>query len=97
MKTCQTAQKVFQLVGIRANRASFGLYELMHILSYILWIMSSFLYLINEAEMTKQFAQPIFLILINCLMLITYLSFKFNSRKVFKIFDEVEQIVIESE
>lgn len=97
MKTCQTVQGLFQSIGITANGVSFGFSELIHTFAYILGIMSLIVYLIHVAETAKECAQPISLIPVDTLILTTYLTLKFNSRIIFKIFDDIEQIVNKSE
>lgn len=96
MKTCQTAQKFLRLIGISPNRTSFGLHELMHTVAYILCIMSLLVYLIYAAETAKESTQLIFITPALVLILTTYLTMKFKSTTIFKIFDEIEQIINKS-
>lgn len=97
MKTCQTAQKFLRVIGISPNRTSFGLNELMHTLAYILCYITFLMYLIYEIETAKESTQLILIIPPDVLVLTIFLTMKFKSTKIFKIFDEFEQIANESD
>lgn len=97
MKTCQTSQKIFESIGISANRVSFGLIESIHTLGFILYIMFLFIFIIHGAETTEQQTKSMPLIPGTILVLAFYLTLKFNAQTIFHIFDDIEQTINGSE
>lgn len=97
MKIFRTVEKNFKSKGIRVERVSFGLYEFQHILAYIVCIMLSVLYVVYVAETTSQYMDSISQITALILVLIAYLSYRCNAQALYKLIDELEQIINQSE
>lgn len=97
MKIFQTVQTNLKLIGIEANRTSFGLYEWKHIFGYILYILLLCVHIVYEAKTVKQHSESISKIVLVVFVLVGYLSYRYNSQAVFKIIDSLEQAINKSE
>lgn len=97
MKVFQSVQKNLKSVGISAERVSFGLYEFVHVLVYILFIVLLCVHTVYVSEMATVRVKSIVMVSVIVLVLITYLVSKAGSKKIFKIIDDLEQAIEKSE
>lgn len=97
MKIFQTVQKNFKSIGICADRISFGLYEWIHILGYVLYFMLSFLHIVYVAETAREYTESISILTVIILVLFGYSSNRYYSPAPFKIIDDLEQAINKSE
>lgn len=97
MKIFQTVQKNFKSIGISANRISFGLYELKHILLYIVAIIMLCIHFVHVAKTAKEHMDSIFMISGTIFILIVYLNSRSKLQAIFKMIDGFEQAINESE
>lgn len=97
MKIFQTFLRNFEWMGISANRVPFGLTELKHTFAYILIITLLSLQLAKEAETNSAKMKSMAMTVAMISLLIAYLSFRFHSQTVFKIINELEQVINQSE
>lgn len=97
MKIFQVVQKNFQWMGIRRDRISFGQFEWMRILLYVLSFTSPFIYTVHIAETSKQFMESILMVASEVIIFTIYLCFSYNSQTVYKMIDDLEQGINKSE
>lgn len=97
MEIFQTTKKNFKSRGIESDRTSFGLYEFVHILEYMLYISLLYVHIVYEAETGKQYTETILRIAMTAFQLFFYLTYKRNSQAVFKIIDDLEHGINKSE
>lgn len=97
MKIFQLVQKNFKTIGISAECNSFGLYEFRHVAVYILVIMLLGVHIVYVSETVTERVKSIVIVAQTLLVLIVYLSYKYNSLTVFKIIGDVEQAIEKSQ
>lgn len=97
MRIFEAARTNLKAIGIEPNRVAFGPHEAKHILAYITSIMLQFVYLVYVAKTPREYMKSIYMIAAGIFIMITYLSFKFNSRKIFKLVDDFQQTIEKSE
>lgn len=97
MKICQTLQKNLALLGIDSNRISFGIYDLIPIVVYLVATSLLFVQFVYVAEAIRQHVESILMISMIIFSLICHFNFKFNTQTIFKMIDELEQTINESE
>lgn len=97
MKIFRSARNSFLSIGVCVDRASFGPYEFEHILVYILYIMLLSLHIVFEAKTAKEYIESASNIALIIITLLGYLCFKYNSRALFKIIDDLERAINKSE
>lgn len=97
MKIFQTIQKIFNSIGIYADRISFGHYEWRHVIGYIIYAMLSFLYVAIMPATTMEYIESISNMTVIAIVMLGYLSFRFSTRVLFKIIDDLEHAINRSE
>lgn len=80
-----------------AKNVPFGSYELMHILAYVLLITLSCAHFAYATEAAMEYVKLFFMTSVAFIALISYLSYRLNTQKVFKIIDALEQAINKSE
>lgn len=97
MKSFQTVQANFKSIGIESSSVPFGQYKLKHIVVDIIAIILLLIHLAFVAETSREYMTSVFIITAAIFILMTYLNFRFNSKKIFKIIAEIQQTIDKSE